>query len=132
MFTGAAISRKSQKQRTVALSSTKAEYVSLTEAMKEALYLQSLLCKLELDDWAKLSIFVDKRGTQCLAANSMFHARTKHIDLKYYSIRETITNKLINICHVPTSEMIADVLTKTLPRVMYEKCMDRFGFGYQL
>ncbi|XP_017482896.1 PREDICTED: uncharacterized mitochondrial protein AtMg00810-like [Rhagoletis zephyria] len=78
LLSGAVISWKSQKQRTVALSSTEAEYVSLAEAAKEAVYLRSLLNEIVLQELTDIKIYVDNRGAHCLANDPVFHARTKH------------------------------------------------------
>lgn len=129
IFSGAAITWKSQKQRTVALSSTEAEYVSLAEAAKEALYLRSSLCELGLNDWSDIVIYVDNRGAQFLANDPVFHARTKHIDIKHHFVRESISAGMFVLEHVPTEHMIADVLTKPLSRVAHERCLEGLGFG---
>lgn len=123
----AAIVWKSQKQCTVALSSTEAEYVSMSEATKEAIYLKSLLDELDMDEYANVIINVDNQSAQSLANNPMFHARTKHIDIKYHFIRDAVCNKLIHLKHVSSEEMIADVLTKPLVRVNHEKCIMGLG-----
>ncbi|XP_050340599.1 uncharacterized protein LOC126767022 [Bactrocera neohumeralis] len=88
LLSGAAIRWKSQKQRTVALSSTEAEYVSLAESAKEAVYLRSLLNEIGLQKLAEVIIYVDNRAAQCLANDTVFHARTKHIDIKHHFVRE--------------------------------------------
>lgn len=129
LLAGAAVSWKSQKQRTVALSSTESEYVSLSEAVKEAIYLTGLLREIGMEKFSQLKIFNDNRGAEQLATNPMFHARTKHIDIRHHFVREAVLNKLVTICHVPTGEMIADVLTKSLPRVLHQRCVDGLGLS---
>lgn len=84
---GATISWKSQKQRTVALSSTEAEYISMTEATKEGLYLRSLLTELGLSRMAATTLYVDNQGAQYLAHDHLYHPRTKHIDIRYHFLR---------------------------------------------
>ncbi|TGZ52773.1 Retrovirus-related Pol polyprotein from transposon TNT 1-94 [Temnothorax longispinosus] len=114
---GAAISWKSQKQRTVALSSTEAEYVSMTEAFKEGLYLRSLLTELGLGRMAIyiVVLYIDNRGAQYLAHDHMYHHRTKHINIRYHFLRQSVAEGLVTLEHVPTNEMVADILTKALP-----------------
>lgn len=128
-LSGAAISWKSKKQKTVALSSTEAEYVSLTEAAKEALYLQSILYELNLNDWANLTIFIDNRGAQFLAENPVCHDRMKHADIKHHFIRNLINSRTIVLEHVSTKNMIADILTKPLTRINHEKCVKGLGLA---
>lgn len=124
---GAAITWKSQKQRTVALSSTEAEYVSMSEATKEVLHLRSLLLELGLGEFIPITLYTDNRGAQQLASNSVYHARTKHIDIRHHFIREAIENELITIIHVPTDQMTSDILTKPLPRKTHWRCTIDLG-----
>ncbi|UYV65566.1 hypothetical protein LAZ67_3004717 [Cordylochernes scorpioides] len=61
------------------------------------------------------------RGAQQLARNPVHHARTKHIDIKWHYIRSICSDGLIEVVHIPTQENVADILTKGLPRVLYDK-----------
>lgn len=128
LLSGAAITWKSQKQRTVALSTTEAEYVSLSEAAKEALYLRALMHELKLPEFGEIVINIDNQGALCLANDPVFHARTKHIDLKHHFVRGAVKDKKIDLAHVPTEDMVADVLTKPLPRVSHVRCLEGLGF----
>lgn len=110
---GSAVSWESCKQRTVALSSAEAEYMALSDACKEALYLKNLFFELTNDNEC-IVLHNDNQSAQKLAVNPIVNKRTKHIDTRHHFIRELISNKLINIKYMPTNEMIADVLTKGL------------------
>jgi len=111
MLSGAAISWKSQKQRTVSLSSTEAEYVSLSEATKEAIHLRSLLHELDLSTIANIELHSDNQGALFLASDPVHHARTKHIDIKYHFVRDAVRSKQIIVKYLSTDKMIADILT---------------------
>jgi hypothetical protein len=125
---GASISWSSRKQRTVATSSCEAEFVSLAEAVKEGIYLQSLLTEMNLPGYAKISLNTDSRSAIFLAQDPVFHGRSKHIDIKYHFIRGVLKeNKSIVLGHVPTESMLADVLTKPLPSIKHNKCIDGLG-----
>lgn len=113
------ISWESRKQRTVALSSTEAEYMAFSDACKEALFIRSFLCDL-LSQKCKILLLNDNQSAQKLTTNNMFHGRTKHIDVRHHFIRDTIKNNLITVNYLPTDEMIADVLTKPLLREKHE------------
>ncbi|XP_037297397.1 secreted RxLR effector protein 161-like [Manduca sexta] len=128
ILAGAGITWMSRKQRTVAASSCEAEYVSLAEAVKEGLYLQSLLNELGLERYASISLNADSRSAIFLAQDPVFHARSKHIDIKYHFVRRVLKdNKSISLGHVATTDMIADVLTKPLPSIKHYKCIDGIG-----
>ncbi|XP_073949053.1 uncharacterized protein [Choristoneura fumiferana] len=128
MLGGGCISWKSQKQKCVATSTCEAEYVSLSSAMKEAVYLNSLLTEIGLSKFAQLTLHVDNQGAMCLANDPMFHSRSKHIDIRHHFIRGILKdNKSIELSYLPTDSMLADILTKALPRVKHYKCMSGLG-----
>jgi len=113
MKNNCAISWKTGIQKTIATSSTEAEYVALTLAAKEALWFQKL--ELELYGFNKPTIiFEDNQSAINIASNFLINEHSKHIDIKFKFIKELIENKKIEINYCPTSEMIADILTKPL------------------
>lgn len=125
---GASISWSSRKQKTVATSTCEAEYVSLAEAFKEGLYLQSLLTEMNLPGYATISINTDSQSAMFLAQDPVFHGRSKHIDIKYHFIRGVLKdNNNIMLGHVPTESMLADVLTKALPSIKHNTCLNGLG-----
>lgn len=124
---GGGISWKSQKQRTVALSSTEAEYMALSEVMKCALYLEGIVAELKLDCLPKIVIYIDNLGAKLLAENPIVQPRTKHIDIRHHFIRETVRNNRFTLTHVPTEEMAADILTKPLPKIKHQFCVSEIG-----
>lgn len=127
ILSNAAISWRSQKQQTVALSTAEAEYVSLAEAFKEAVHLRNLMIEIGFKELSNIRIYTDNRGAECIAKSPMFHKRTKHIDIRYHFIRDAVRNKLVDVQHIPTQKMIADVLTKPLCRVNHQKCVQGLG-----
>jgi hypothetical protein len=108
------ISWASQLQKTVALSSCEAEYMALKEAIKEYLYLISVIKQLNIENKEKFYLFTDSLSAIGLANNPEHHAKTKHIDIQYHFIREHVTNDTIQLSHISTKEQLADVLTKAL------------------
>ncbi len=125
-YNNCTISWNSAKQKTVSLSSTEAEYIALASAVKEAVWLKQLLEELGRNQ-EEMNIFCDNKSTICLANNPEFHTRTKHIDIRYHYIRETIINNSIAIVHIPTVENISDVLTKGLDRLKHFKLIEMMG-----
>lgn len=127
-LSGAAINWKSQKQRTVALSSTEAEYMGITEGIKEALHISSFMHEIRLPELSKVMVYNDNRGAKLLAENQVFHQRTKHIDIRYHFIRAVLVRgRDIYLEYLPTQEMIADVLTKALPGPKHHHCLKQMG-----
>ncbi|XP_076620058.1 uncharacterized protein LOC143341211 [Colletes latitarsis] len=106
---GAAISWVSKKQKTDALSSVEAEYMSMSEAAKEAIYLQRFFSELGFESKSKINLYCDNQGAIRLAENPVFHNRTKHIDVRHHFVRNVLKEKEIKIKYIPTGEMIADL-----------------------
>ena len=109
------ISWRSKKQRTVALSSTEAEYMALSEATQEAVWLKSFMCELgEHSTDEPIKIHEDNQGAIALAKNPEFHKRTKHIDIRYHFVREKVEDGQVVLEYCPTHDMLADIMTKPI------------------
>ena len=122
------VSWSSKRQTTVAKSSTEAEYVALSYATQEAVWLRKLLHSvgmISLDD--PTTIYEDNIGAIELSRNAKFHNRTKHIDIAHHFVRERVKTKTIDVTHCPSKEMIADILTKGIPKFQFEKLRDLLG-----
>lgn len=124
---GAAVSWKAQKQRTVALSSTEAEYMALAETARETAYLRILLRELGEPQSSETVVFCDNSGAKFLSENPVYHARTKHIDIRHHYVREAVANGVVAVKSIPRTEMTADVLTKALPKPKHYQCAKWLG-----
>eukprot|EP00921_Rhytidocystis_pertsovi_P024188 GHVQ01038870.1.p1 GENE.GHVQ01038870.1~~GHVQ01038870.1.p1 ORF type:complete len:202 (-),score=4.19 GHVQ01038870.1:19-624(-) len=117
------ISWCSKKQSTVALSTVEAEYMGISSACQEAIYLRSLLCELKwLHVSSGVTIFEDNQGCIALANNPVLQKRGKHIDIRYHFVRNLVSSKCIILKYVSTNEMIADSLTKSVPKPKVDFC----------
>ncbi|CAA7029624.1 unnamed protein product [Microthlaspi erraticum] len=110
------ISWKTQKQRVVSLSSAEAEYRCLSETVKEILWLKELLLDLGVTHTGPIPVYCDSLAAIHLAANPVFHERTKHIEKNCHFIRDEIVQGTIVTHHVPTQNQLADIFTKALGR----------------
>jgi transposase InsO family protein len=124
---GGAISWQSQRQKSVALSTVEAEYMAQCQAVKEAIWLRSLLGEVGLGCTTPMTIFTDSQGAMALAKNPEHHQRSKHIDIRYHFIREQVAQGAIELVYIPTSEMTADQLTKPLSRDQHSHCARLMG-----
>ena len=124
---GCTISWKSKKQPVVALSSTEAEYVALCHAAQETVWLRNLLHSINLQQSEATILYEDNQGAMALSNNPKDHTRTKHIDVKYHYVRETIEHGYVNLMYCPTENMVADMLTKGLPKQTFEKFRSQMG-----
>ena len=116
-----AITYASKTQKCVALSTAESEYVALGEAAREALYLRMLLKDLGLEQTEPTVIFEDNVACEKLTKHNIQHSRTKHIEIKHHFIREAVQNKSIDVQHLASTEMLADLLTKGLAAPQFLK-----------
>ncbi|GAA5990581.1 hypothetical protein JCM11641_007793, partial [Rhodosporidiobolus odoratus] len=122
-----AISWLSRRQASVSISSTEAEYIALSEAAREMLWLRQLLRELGFDTTTPLLIRGDNSGSLLLANHPTSHSRTKHIAVHYHFTRELVEEGKIVLKWVPTDEMVADVFTKGLAGVKHALFTGRCG-----
>ena len=123
------ISWRSRKQSIVALSSTESEYVALCESAQEVVWLRNLLKDIGFKQEKPTStvVYEDNQGAIALSQNPKDHSRTKHIDIKFHYIREQISKGNVELQYCATADMLADTLTKGLPKPAFEKF--RAGMG---
>lgn len=120
---GPVISWKSKKQQTVALSSCEAEYMALSAAAQESLYLTNLINGMDnVLEYAPVTIFEDNQGAIALSKNPVCRQRCKHIDIRYHFVRSVLSDGKIILHYCPTVDMVADILTKSV----YKARMDKF------
>jgi hypothetical protein len=79
------------------------------------------------DSLVPQQIFVDNQGALQLAKDPKFHERTKHIAVRYHFVRDACEREIIRLSYLPTSDMVADILTKALPRESHWKHMHGLG-----
>ena len=113
---GPPISWKSKKQHTIALSSCEAEYMALTAATQEAIFLKMLSKDFGLVTKEPIRINGDNQGSLLLAKNPVINERSKHIDIKHHFIREKYDDGTIDLTYVPTNDNIADLMTKPMSK----------------
>ena len=117
----------SQKQEIVALSSCEAEFMAATEAAKQAIWLQELMCEFVGNACKKVIIKVDNKSAISLTKNPVFHGRSKHIHRRFHFRRECVENDQVEVEHVPGSIQRADILTKSLSRVRFKEMRTLIG-----
>ena len=120
---GGPVSWRSTLQSTVALSTTEAEYMAVTEAFKEAIWLHGLVEDLGIVQ-KQVEVFCDSQSAICLAKNQVYHGHTKHIDVRFHFIREIIDEGNILLQKIRTADNPADMLTKVVTGIKFQHCLD--------
>lgn len=126
-YSGCVVSHECRKQQTVALSSTEAEYMAISEASKEAIFIKNLLSELLCRENLPILLYNDNQSAKKLTENCMYHKRSKHIDVRFHFIREAVEGQLIKIEFLSSSEMPADILTKSLCKIKHYYFMQKLG-----
>jgi len=122
MMSNGPITWSSKKQSIVALSSCEAELTSLTEAVRQGLYIRKLLASLGILN-GPLQIHSDNQSALHLAIQPLhaFHARMKHYAIKLAFVHEAVSAGHISLHYRSTDSMPADMLTKSLPLTRFQQ-----------
>lgn len=118
---GNTVGWSSKKQPTVSLSSTEAEYIALCNGICEGKWLRCLLHELNIKCNRATTIYEDNQSCIKVAAEPREHQRMKHIDIKYNFIREAISIGEFEVKYIPTTDQLADIMTKGLGRELFIK-----------
>jgi hypothetical protein len=121
LLNSAPISWSSRRQRTVALSTMEAEYMSLSSAAQEVIALGRLMTALRIHVVRPVPIRVDNQAAIAFADDPTNPSRARHIDIRRHFAREVAAAGMIRVVFCPTAEMIADIMTKSLPRPLFQR-----------
>ncbi|KAJ0555649.1 putative RNA-directed DNA polymerase [Helianthus annuus] len=108
------ITWKSKKQSTISRSTAEAEYRAMCTATCEILWLINLFGELNVSVNLPVNLYCDNTAAISIAANPVFHDRTKHFELDLFFLREKIRNGSIKTVGVKTDNQVADIFTKGL------------------
>jgi hypothetical protein len=103
---------RSMKQRIVTLSSMEAEFVAAAECAKEVVWMRRLLLDLGFPQMEPTSIFEDNQSCICLSLNPVTHSRSKHIDVRFWFLRQLVAEEELLLDKIGTLDQEADILTK--------------------
>ena len=101
------------------MSTVEAEYIAQAHAVKEALWLCMFVSEIRNKPAQAITISSDNQGAIALLKDNKFHARTKHIDVRYHFIREAVEDGKVSVVYVPTDENPADIFTKPLAKAKF-------------
>ncbi|RVX02121.1 Retrovirus-related Pol polyprotein from transposon RE1 [Vitis vinifera] len=117
---GNLVTWRSKKQLVVSRSSAKAEFRAMAHDICEGIWLRRVLKELKISDEEPMKMFCDNQLVISIAKNPVHHDRTKHVEIDRHFIKEKIEEGIIKMLYVPTCLQIADILTKALPRKVFD------------
>jgi hypothetical protein len=123
----AMISWGNRKQKSIALSTTEAEYMVACEACTEVVWLRKLIFDLFDQTPESTIIYCDNQICIRLSEHPVFHERSKHIEIKYYFIQDKVQEGEVNLEYIPTNEKTIDILTKPLSRIKFAYFQEKMG-----
>lgn len=124
---GNLVTWRSKKQPVVARSSAEAEFRALAHGICEIMWLKLLLDELGIRENNPMKVYCDNKAAIAMSHNPVHHDRTKHVEVDRHFIKEKIENGTICMTYIPSSEQLADLLTKGLFKPIFEKMVDKLG-----
>ena len=122
----------SRRQKTVSNSSCEAEYIALSEASCEALWLCQFLREVYLLKPAPTVILCDNNGAKALSSDPTHHSWSKHINVHHHFVHEHVNDGSLTIWRVPGYDNVADIFTKALPRPDFTRLQPYLGLRWHL
>jgi len=121
------ISWKTKKQQIVSRSFAEAEYRSMAVVIGELKWLKGLLHSLGISHSQPMRFHCDNQATLHIVKNSIFHERTKHIEVDCHFIRDEYLTSNIAPTYVPTHAQLADIFTKALGLTQFTSLLCKLG-----
>ena len=122
---GGVISYRSKMQSIQALSSAEAEYVALSDAARDVIYVSNVLQELGLiEKGGALPLFSDSSAALAMTQNKGINHRTKHIALRHHFIRDLVDKKVLTVHKIGTAANPADLLTKATDKTTFVRHAD--------
>ncbi|GJZ91040.1 retrovirus-related pol polyprotein from transposon TNT 1-94 [Tanacetum coccineum] len=116
----------SKRQKSDAISSTKAKYIALSGCCAQVLRMRSHLTDYGLG-FNKISMYHDNKSAIALCCNNVQHSRSKHIDIKFHFVKEQVKNVVVELYFVNTEYQLANIFTKALGRERIEFLINKLG-----
>ena len=120
------VSWSSRKQDCTALSTTEAEYVSLSTCCAQVLWMRTHLTDYGFT-FDKIPMYCDSKSAIAISCNPVQHSKTKHIRVRYHFIKEHVEEGTVELFFVKTEYQLADLFTKALPKERFEDLVRRIG-----
>nr|GEY81484.1 retrovirus-related Pol polyprotein from transposon TNT 1-94 [Tanacetum cinerariifolium] len=120
------VRRSSKKQKSTVISTTEAEYITMSGCCAQILWMMSQLTDYDFA-FNKILLYCDNRSVISLCCNNVQHSWSKHIDIRHHFIREQVEKGVIELYFMATDYQLADIFTKALPRERFDFLLSRLG-----
>jgi hypothetical protein len=110
-----------KKQRVVAMSTAEAEWIALNECVREVVWIVQLMGELGVKVQQPVTVYEDNQSTIKICENDVMHDAMKHVAMAYHWVREQVKEKKIELQWVASHDQLADIFTKSLGRVAFER-----------
>jgi hypothetical protein len=122
-----AIAWSSTRQRLVALSTLEAEYMAACHGSKTCLWLKHVMRDMKISEDSPILLLIDNQGAIDFSRNGRSSTRSRHIDLQEYFLRSLYKQGTVDLRYVRTKDQLADIMTKSLPRLAFQDLRERLG-----
>ena len=124
---GNLVTWKSKKQKVVSCSSAEAEYRAMRKLTSELIWIKGLLKDLGIEVTTPITMHCDNQAAIHIASNSVFHERTKHIEVDCHKVRQAVEQKIILPCYTRSEDQLADIFTKAASTKVCEFIHPKLG-----
>lgn len=121
------ISWKTKKQSTISRSSAETEYRAMANTTCEVVWITGLLKDMGVNLNEPATLYCDNKSALHIAANPLYHERTKHIEIDCHLVREKLRDKIIRTTHIGTHEQPADIFTKAMGKNQHNYLSSKLG-----
>lgn len=121
------IAWSSKRQKTLARSSTEAEFCAVASTSTKILWIISLLREIGYTSSIQPTIYCDNLSAIHYAANPVFHSRMKHLAIDFYFVKEKVQQQIFRVTHISSHDQLADFLTKPLSTTCFIDLTSKIG-----
>jgi hypothetical protein len=118
------------KQGSISLSTTKAEYIVVATCCTQILWMIQTLADLKVTYIDPIPLHCDNTSAISVSKNHVLHSKTKHIPIKYHFLKEQVTNRVVQLNYIPSTEQIDDIFTKPLAAIPFGYLRQKLGVIY--
>jgi hypothetical protein len=117
----------SKKQGYISLSTTEVECIAAATCRTHILWMIQTLADLKITYTDPIPLHCDNNSAISVSKNPVLHSKMKHIPIKYQFLKEQVTNRVVQLNYIPSTEQIADIFTEPLAKTPFEYLLQKLG-----